>query len=67
MSGPVTCSVSVYFMSETTNEIKVFFHPLKKQRKQPIFKAIKIRPTAIWETMAGNVSVTDVFGDRWEF
>lgn len=54
-------------MSEAANEIKVFFHPLEKQRKQPIIKAIKRRPTAIFETTAGNVPVTDAFGDRWEF
>ena len=44
---------------KTTNEIK-------KQRKQPILKAIKINPTAILETVAGIVSVIDAFGDRWE-
>ena len=54
-------------MSEAANEIKVFFHPLEKQRKQPIIKAIKRRPTAIFETTAGNVPVTDAFGDKWEF
>lgn len=43
----------------------MFFHPLKKQRRQPITKAAKIRPSAVWEAMTGNTSSTDAPGGTW--
>lgn len=48
---------------KTTNETKVFFHPLEKHKRQPIFKAIKVSPAAILETtqecFSKDASVTD--------